>query len=237
MSGAKLFELPREQVSERYEILRLGGGGAATTVICGVFEFDHPAARHLFTLLPRTITIDAGSSSQTDPVQNVLRAMAAEARELRPGGETVITRLADVLVIHAIRSWITHDPAAQTGWLGALHDKQLGRVISMIHREPARGWTLAALAAEAAMSRSSFAERFTELVGEPAMHYVTRWKMYTALTWLKEGNRPVGELSHQLGYESEAAFSRAFRRFIGISPGAARKNSDSRPLEQTIELN
>ena len=111
--------------------------------------------------------------------------------------------------------------------MGALQDKQIGRVISLIHREPARAWTLESLAAEAAMSRSAFAARFTELVGEPAMHYVTRWRMHMALTWLKENAAPVAELSQRLGYESEAAFSRAFKRYIGVSPGAARRGRDT----------
>ena len=223
MVGAKLFETPREQVSERYEILRLGGGGEAATLVCGVFQFDHPAARHLVTLLPRIIAVEAWNSPNMDWIQSTVRAIGSEARELRPGGETIITRLADVLVIHAIRSWIARDPAAQTGWLGALQDKQLGRVISRIHRDPARAWTLESLAAEAMMSRSAFAARFTELVGEPAMHYVTRWRMHTALTWLKEDDAPVADLSRRLGYESEAAFSRAFKRYIGVSPGAVRR--------------
>ena len=227
MVGARLFEIPREQVSERYEILRLGGGGAPATAVCGVFQFDHPAAQHLVTLLPRMITVEAWNSPHTDWIQSTLRAMAAEARELRPGGETVITRLADVLVILAIRSWIAQDPAAQTGWLGALQDKQIGRVISRIHRDPVRAWTVESLAAEAAMSRSAFAARFTELVGEPAMHYVTRWRMHLALTWLREDAAPVGDLSRRLGYESEAAFSRAFKRYIGVSPGAARRKRDA----------
>jgi len=221
--GSKLFELHREQLSERYEILRLGEGGEPTTAVCGVFQFDHPAAHQLIALLPGMITVDAWNSSQMDWLQSTLRMMGTEARELRPGGETVITRLADILVIHAIRSWIAQDPAAQTGWLGALQDKQIGRVISLIHRDPARSWTLESLAAEAAMSRSAFAARFTELVGEPAMHYVTQWRMHIALTWLREDDASVGELSRRLGYESEAAFSRAFKRHIGVAPGAARR--------------
>jgi AraC-like DNA-binding protein len=231
MAGAKLFEIYREQVSERYETLHLGGGGASTTAVCAVFEFDHPAASHLIKLLPRLIMVETSnsthSSTHMDWIESTLRLMAAEAMELRPGGETVITRLADILVIHAIRSWIAEDPAAQTGWLGALQDKQIGRTLSLIHREPARAWTLESLASEAAMSRSAFAARFTELVGEPAMHYVTRWRMNMALTWLREDDAPVGDLSRRLGYESEAAFSRAFKRYMGISPGAARRNSDS----------
>ena len=132
------------------------------------------------------ITVEAWSSPEMEWIQSTLRFMAAEAKELRPGGETVITRLADILVIQAIRSWIEQDPAAQTGWLGALQDQQIGRAIALIHRDPARAWTVASLAAEVAMSRSAFAARFTELVGEPPMHYVARWRMHVALTWLKE---------------------------------------------------
>ncbi len=223
MVGSKLFELEHELVSERYEILRLGGGGTPTTAICGLFQFDHPAARQLISLLPKLIVVEAWNSPQADWIQSTLRLMASEARELRPGGETVITRLADILVIQAIRSWIAEDPAAQTGWLGALQDKQIGRTISQIHREPARSWTLESLAETASMSRSAFAARFTELVGEPAMHYVTRWRMNTALSWLRESDTSVGDLSRRLGYESEAAFNRAFKRHMGTSPGAARR--------------
>lgn len=226
LPGAKLFDTRRELLSERYELLRLGGGGAPSNVVCGVFQFDHPAAQHLAALLPKAIAVGTSNTSRADWIPTVLRALAAEAGELRPGGETVITRLADILVIHAIRSWIEEDPAAQIGWLGALRDRQIGRVVSMIHRDPARAWTLDSLAGEAAMSRSAFAARFSELVGEPAMRYVTRWRMQTALTWLREQDAPVGDLSHRLGYESEAAFSRAFKRYIGVSPGSVRRERE-----------
>lgn len=223
--AARLFDLPRELVSERYEILRHGGGGAATSVVCGVVRFEHPAAQRLVRLLPRMLCFEASSSTQMDWMQNTLRFMAAEARELLPGGETVITRLCDILVVQAIRSWIAQDPAARTGWLGALQDKQVGRTLTLIHRDPSRAWTVASLAAEVAMSRSALSERFTNLVGEPVMQYVTRWRMHLALSWLAESDWTLGEMADRLGYQSEAAFSRAFKRFNGMSPGAARKAS------------
>ncbi|RJG14155.1 AraC family transcriptional regulator [Pseudomonas cavernicola] len=225
IAAAPLFDLPREGVSERYEILRHGGGGAATTLVCGAVRFDHPAAHQLVRLLPRVISVEASNSPQVDWIQSTLRFITAEAKALRPGGETVITRLADILVIQAIRAWIERDPSAQTGWLGALQDKQIGRAITLIHRDPARAWTLASLAGEVAMSRSAFAARFTELVGVPAMHYVARWRMHLALSWLKENDAGIGDLASRLGYQSEAAFSRAFKRFIGVSPGAIRRNA------------
>ncbi len=223
--GAPLFDLPRSDVGARFERLRHGGGGAATHLVCGTVQFDHPAARHLVSVLPGTISVEATNASQTEWIQSTLRFMAVEAKAPRPGGETVITRLADVLVIQAIRAWIEQDPAAQTGWLGALRDQQVGRALTLIHREPARPWTVAGLADEVAMSRSAFAARFTELVGEPPMHYVARWRMQVALTWLKEEGVALSELAYRLGYQSEAAFSRAFKRFIGVSPGAVRRSA------------
>jgi AraC-like DNA-binding protein len=156
-------------------------------------------------------------------IQSTLRLMAAEARELRPGGETIVTRLADILVIQAIRAWIEQDPAAQTGWLGALKDHQIGRALTLIHREPAHDWSVASLADEVAMSRSAFAARFTQLVGETPMYYVTRWRMQVAQNVLQVGDATVGEIALRLGYGSEAAFSRAFKRFHGIPPGAVRR--------------
>jgi hypothetical protein len=111
--AAKLFDLPREQISERYEILRYGQGGAAASLICGAVRFDHPAAHQLVRLLPKLICIEAWRSPQMEWIQSTLRLMAIEARELRPGGETIITRLADILVIQTLRSWMAEDPLAQ----------------------------------------------------------------------------------------------------------------------------
>jgi AraC-like DNA-binding protein len=135
----------------------------------------------------------------------------------------VITRLADILVIQAIRAWIETAPAARTGWLGALHDAQIGRALALIHRDPARDWTVASLARELSMSRSAFAARFTEVAGEPAMQYVTRWRMHVALDTLQRDGATVAQLADRLGYRSEAAFARAFKRVIGKPPGAVRQ--------------
>jgi AraC-like DNA-binding protein len=220
-----ILELDRELVSDRYEILRHGGGGPLTTLICGAVRFDHPAARNLVSTLPEIVYIESTSSPQTDWMQGTLRLMAAEARELRPGGEEVITRLGDILVIQAIRTWIETDPAARSGWLGALKDRHIGRAITLIHRDPARAWTLASLAEEVAMSRSAFAARFAELVGEPAMAYVARWRMHLALDALAEERSTVAELANRLGYRSEAAFARAFKRIIGTPPGTIRRTA------------
>ena len=223
-----IHELEREYLSGRYEILRHGGGGPRVDMVCGAVGFEHPAARGLVDVLPRILHVEgSGSRLRTDWMESTLRLMAAEAGALRPGGETVITRLSDVLVIQTIRDWLASDPAARTGWLGALQDAQIGRAIALIHRDPSRAWTVGALARESAMSRSAFASRFTELVGEPVMHYVARWRMHVAVSSLREEGSTVGELARRLGYRSEAAFSRAFKRVVGVSPGAVRR----RPAE------
>jgi AraC-like DNA-binding protein len=218
-----VLELDRQEISDRYELLRHGGGGDPTTLVCGAVRFDHPAARNLVEILPPLLHVEATSSPELEWMQSTLRLMAAEARELRPGGEAIITRLGDILVIQAIRSWIETDPASQSGWLGAMRDRQIGHALSLIHRDPARDWTVAALADELAMSRSAFAARFTELVDEPAMQYVTRWRMQMAVDALREEGATVAELASRLGYRSEAAFARAFKRVIGVPPGAIKR--------------
>ena len=231
--ATSLWDMPRELMTDRYEIIRFGGGGMPTSLICGAVRFDHPAAQQLIEVLPAVIHVEATSSPHLEWVQTLLRFMAVEAKDLRAGGETVITRLADILVIQAIRAWLDQEGTAKTGWLGALQDRQIGHAIALIHRDPARDWTLASLARETAMSRSAFAARFTALVGEPAMHYVTRWRMHLAATWLREGDIGLQDLATRLGYQSEAAFSRAFKRVVGVSAGsvkrAARAESTSTP--------
>jgi AraC-like DNA-binding protein len=230
-----LFDAPTEHISDRYDAIRFGGGGAPATLVCGAVTFDHPAAADLVRLLPPVITIDAWRAPELEWVQTTLGFIAAEAREPRAGGETVITRLADILVIQAVRAWLDRDAGARTGWLGALRDPQIGRVIRRIHREPGQAWSVAAMAHMAGMSRSAFAARFTALVGEPAMKYVARWRMNVASTALREGRVTIAALAEQLGYESEAAFSRAFKRTIGEWPGAVRRRGPASIQPQATE--
>lgn len=119
-------------------------------------------------------------------------------------------------------SWLANNADAVPGWLGALRDRQIGRAVALIHREPARAWTVASLAAEAAMSRSAFSARFNALVGEPVMRYVARRRMDQAVTWLRERDMRIGEVAGALGYSSDAAFSRAFKRIVGVWPSESR---------------
>jgi AraC-like DNA-binding protein len=225
-----ILELERVHPSDRYEILRHGGSGVPTTLLCGAVRFEHPVARNLVGILPPMLSIQAADEPRASWMQSVFRLMAAEARAFRPGGEAVITRLADVLVIQAIRAWIETAPAARTGWLGALQDPQIGRALALIHRDPARPWTVASLARELAMSRSAFAARFSQLVDEPAMGYLTRWRMQLAQHALETEGATVAELAGRLGYHSEAAFARAFKRVTGIPPGAAKRHRQPQPV-------
>jgi AraC-like DNA-binding protein len=221
--AGRVDRLPQRYLGEHYSVLTYGGGGRATRLMCGVVAFDEPAARALVHALPPSIHVDAATSLGPASVHDTVRLMAAELSDLRPGGEAVTTRLADILVVQAIRSWLEHDPAAHRGWLAALRDERIGRALAAMHREPGRDWTLQRLAREATMSRSSFAARFTHLVGEPAMAYLTRWRMHLADLRLREGSDTVSQLASELGYRSEAAFTRAFTRTTGHTPGTVRR--------------
>jgi AraC-like DNA-binding protein len=228
-----LFDAPREFVSDRYEVVRLGGGGRRASMLCGLVRFDHPAAADLIRLLPKVIRMEVTSSPQADWLQSTLRLVAAEASALRAGGEAVIVRLADILVLETIRWWITRDPGERVGWLGALRDRQIGQAISLVQRDPTRHWTVGALAGAVGMSRSAFSARFTRLVGKPVMHYVTEWKMHSAQLSLAHDGQSLGEIADRLGYSTEAAFSRAFKRITGRSPGSW-KNVDEKQRSMDV---
>ncbi len=222
-----VFDLPHQYISRQYAILRHGGGGEPANLICGVVQLGHPAARPLLAMLPEIIHIDGATQrADWDWLPGLLSLMAAETMATRAGGETVVTRLCDVLVIQAIRSWIETDPEAQGGWLGALRDPAIGRAISLIHGDPANDWTVISLAREVGMSRSGFSARFSDLVGQSPKQYVTGWRMQLAEDRLRREPTPVLALALELGYQSEAAFSRAFKREIGVAPSHVRRQPD-----------
>lgn len=217
-----LFDLPVEPVCDRYELLRHGGGGERTQVTYGVLRFDHVAGERLVAQLPAVLHLDSWEEPDSGWLHSTLQLIAREAQALRPGGETVLTRLTDILVIQAIRAWLTGAPEAHQGWLAALRDAQIGRALAAIHRSPGREWSVVSLAREAGMSRSAFAARFTALVGEPAMQYLAQWRMRLAHTHLRESDEPLSAVAHRFGYGSEAAFCRAFKRTFGVPPGRVR---------------
>ena len=231
LDPAPVMDLPHDYLSPNYAVLRHGGGGTSVDLICGAVRFAHPAARNLIDVLPEVIHVDPSSGHRAlEWLPSVLGMIAVETAEPRPGGEAVVTRLCDILVITAIRSWLDTDPAARTGWLGALQDPQIGRAVALIHRQPEHPWTVAGLAATVAMSRSAFSARFSELVGEGPMQYATRWRMHVATDLLSEAQLTVALVAESLGYASEAAFSRAYKRMTGIPPGAVRRSGPTQVL-------
>jgi AraC-like DNA-binding protein len=197
----------------------------SASLLCGAFEIEHDAQHPLFNFLPRVLCIGGRDGRPHPALAAVLSVMAAEAEAGQPGREIALRRLADVLFIQIIRYWIETQGKEARGWLGALRDTQIGQALAAIHGHPARAWTVETLAAEAALSRSAFAARFTALVGEPPLQYLTRWRMRTAAGLLQNRRLALAEIAQRVGYESEVAFSKAFKRELGITPGAHRRPS------------
>ncbi len=218
------FDLPVQRISERFELLSYGGAGNITKLTCCVMSFDQVAGQQLVAQLPDVLHINSWDTEIDGWLEHTLRFLAREAREQKPGGQTIMSNLADILVIQAIRAWIDSEQETSSGWLAALRDKHIGSALAAIHRQPGKNWTVESLAREVGLSRSGFSARFTEMVGEPAMQYVTRWRMLLARSQLLESAITLGELADQLGYQSEAAFCRAFKRMMGEPPGAVRKS-------------
>jgi AraC-like DNA-binding protein len=233
LAADHLFDLPIQKISERYESLRYGGGGELTRTMYGVVRFDCVAAQHLVRLLPETIRIDGWDEDADGWLHSTLRFISSEAAALKPGGETVITRLADIVVIQAIRTWLERSPEADQGWLAALRDQRVGRALALIHRAPEQAWSVASLSREVAMSRSAFSARFTEMVGLSPGRYLAEWRMQVARMRLLDSTDPVSVISNELGYQSEAAFCRAFKRMFNLSPGSLR--SSGRALAASSE--
>jgi AraC-like DNA-binding protein len=221
--GPRVDLLPQQYLTEHYSVLTYGGGGRASQLICGVVAFDDPAARELVRTLPSVLTVGGDTVSAASSTKDTLRLMAGELAHPQPGGEAVATRLADILVVQAIRAWIAGDPGSGSGWIRALRDERIGRVIEAIHADPGHEWTLDRLARRAGMSRSSFSSRFSELVGEAPVAYLTRWRMTLAHTRHRDEDVTAARLAADLGYRSEAAFNRAFTRVIGSTPGSIRR--------------
>jgi AraC-like DNA-binding protein len=191
-----------------------GGGGEPSLVLCGGASFETPEPT-LVALLPDVLTVRA-SEDEEGWVGSTLRLMRLEAERPRPGGQTMIARLSDILVVHALRVWLA-GPDADRGWLGALRDHWLGPALLAVHEMPEEPWTVESLAAKAHLSRAAFAERFTRLVGTPPMSYVRERRMRRASERLLAGEA-VGAVARRSGYGSVAAFSRAFKQVTGEPP-------------------
>jgi AraC-like DNA-binding protein len=151
------------------------------------------------------------------------RQLTEESRLGRAGADCVVTRLAELMFLEVLRRYLEDLPAGQTGWLAGIRDEIVGRVLTLLHGRPGHPWTLDELAREAGSSRSSVAKRFAELVGQPPMQYLTQWRMQVAANLLAQSGAKVATIGTEVGYDSEAAFSRAFKKATGLAPGAWRE--------------
>ncbi len=223
-SATSLFDYERPLLSPRYELLKIEGGGTPAGLICGVGSVTDPAARRMVSLLPKIITMQAATPGN-EWLRSSVQVMIEEALSLGPGGDAVITRFTDIVVVQAIRHWLRNDPNAPSGWLGALQDPQIGRALALIHRDPSHPWTVASLASAVGVSRSGLASHFADLVGQTPMTYLRQWRFEVARNRLRDTDQTLAEIAEQLGYESEASFSRAFKRATGQTPGSVRRKT------------
>ena len=202
-------------------------GGAkpdCTTLVCGFLGLDARPFNPLLASLPRVLQVPGSTLGADSWVTSFLRTVARESNERRPGGEAVLERMSEMLFVEVLRRYIDALPSTQTGWLAGMRDPGVGRALALMHERPGKAWTLEMLAEEAALSRSSLHERFVHYIEQPPMQYLTRWRMQVAAGLLRDTNRKVIDISLDVGYESEAAFSRAFKREVGESPGAWRRS-------------
>jgi AraC-like DNA-binding protein len=205
-------------------VVHYGGGGAPTTIISGLLSFDRVSLKPITQLLPSLILIKA-DQARTLALHTTLQLLASEMAEPAPGSEVAANRLAEVLFIQTLRTHIASgSESCKRGWLRAIFDPQIGAALRSIHENVNRAWSVESLAAAAGMSRSAFAVRFKELLGQTPLEYVTEWRMQKAIPLLLKDDKKLVEVAQSIGYESDAAFSKAFKGVVGVAPRAYRQN-------------
>jgi len=200
-----------------------GGGRDRATIVCGFLGLDAKPFNPLLAALPRVLVVPGHALGADSWVTTFLRLVVGESNQKRPGGEAVLERMSEMLFVEVLRRHVDSLPAEQTGWLAGVRDPGVGRALALLHERPAEAWSLERLSAEAGLSRSSLHERFVHFIGQPPMQYLTRWRMQLASGRLRETGAKLVEVALGVGYESEAAFCRAFKREVGVSPGAWRR--------------
>ena len=216
-------EVEKQRVGNYIEI---GGGGTLTTFISGAFQLDALQAQPLLRALPALLCLQL-DQHRSLAFQSVLEMLALETEAPALGSTAVISRLFELLLVHAIRHYSQQPGGPSQGWLAAMADRHLAHALQAMHDAPAQGWTVESLARTAGMSRSSFAARFRQVVGQSPLDYLTQWRMYCASRLLQQGKLALAEVARQVGYESPAAFNRVFRRETATTPGAFRKRADT----------
>jgi AraC-like DNA-binding protein len=230
-SAINFDELVRRNASSRQGIihhLKLGGAGVETNMIHGAFLIDDPFETPMLSTLPPMIRVTPGAGEAVPSFLQNLQFIARELDSGRPGSQMVLTRMADVIFVQVLRAYMENLPEGSEGFLGALRDKQMATALGLMHQRPEEPWTVALLADQVGLSRSGFAARFAELVGEPPLGYLTRLRMQRASVLLREG-ATLATASRMTGYASDASFSYAFRQWAGMAPGAYRRRVRSAP--------
>ena len=221
---ARCTDVVRDKIGGLVELGDAHDSGESATVICGWFTFDVLSARPLMELMPALLHVRI-DEARTRALQATLQLLALETDTPGLGSSMVVSRLADIIFVQAIRAHVAASDATSSGWLSALSDRRLGASIRAVHKNLDREWTVEGMADIANMSRSAFAARFKRIVGEALMDYLTRWRMFRASCLLRQSHASVGEIAALVGYESEAAFNKAFKRVTGTPPGAHRRNA------------
>jgi AraC-like DNA-binding protein len=209
------------------EVMRLtcGGGGGMTRIVCGFLACDEVLSNPLLASLPRMFKVDVRNGSGSAWLESSLRFAAEEAAVARPGSATVLARLSELLFVEAVRRCIDTLPQDGKNWLAGLRDRFVGRALSLLHARPAHAWTVDELAREAGLSRSALAQRFSDFLGQPPMQYLARWRLQIAAQQLRSGEKSLAEVAEDVGYDSQAAFNRAFKREFGLPPAGWRRST------------
>ncbi len=218
--GANLAEV----LSRRPRKLIYGGGGSVTRLVCGYLACDARPAGILLNGLPPIVKVSLSGSKSGDWLLASVQYALTEARSPRPGGAGVLAKLAEVLFIEVLRQYMNEGSAGRIGWLAAVGDRIVGAALKAVHEQPAHAWTVNELARVSCTSRSVLAERFQQLVGCSPIQYLTQWRMLLATRLLSQGNAPLGRIAEEIGYQTDTAFSRAFRREFGVPPARWRRD-------------
>jgi AraC-like DNA-binding protein len=217
-----LSSFPREQIGDRIYRLAAGGSGSQTLLACCSVNFEEPALHPLLELMPPILLVCKATLNDS-ALPALLDLMAEEVMAQRVGGATVLARLADIIIVRLIRTWVESHSGDTTGWLAAVRDPQVGRALAAMHKRPGYPWSVRMLGEAAGISRSLFSERFTVLLGVSPSHYLAKWRMHLASAWLSRDRLSISEVATRLGYQSEPAFSRAFKRLRGVPPSSIRQ--------------
>ncbi|MGE0815545.1 MAG: cupin domain-containing protein [Vicinamibacterales bacterium] len=209
-------------LGEGLRMTRAGGGGAVTRFVCGYLSCDPRLSRTFLSGLPPMFTVNVRQDESGRWLEQAIRSSVADGQAASAGGEAVLARLAEALFIETLRRHVAALPAGHRSWLAGARDPEVGKALALMHAAPARPWTLARLASAAGVSRSVLAERFHQLLGEPPMTYLTRWRLELGAQLLQSTSRRVADIAAEVGYDSEPGFNRAFRREHGTPPARFR---------------